>query len=450
MSVRAVLAAALMTIAVPAHADPIYFHSDPAGVGDPNPYYEDGTYSVLYLANSGRHPWRLTQTKDGSRYSAPVEVLPVGEVGDPDYWTGSGSVVRGPTGAYHLFYTGHHPEASPKEVVMRADADSLDGPWTKQPAASFAGAPDYDILDFRDPFVFWNTAVQAWWMLITTRHAGAAAVGLYTSPDLNTWSATPPLYVEPSPLNLEVPDLFQMGGDWFLIYSDQRDNRQVRYLTAAKSTGPYAYGAFDALDGRAFYAGKTAGTDNERLLFGWVPHKQLRKDSMPFAWGGDLIAHEVRRTPDGQLAVSLPSGIERQFGMERARLTDDALDIGNASEPLLVSAQVVSEPGDRFGFTFTSPSGRVSTLWLDTAVGLAQFDVGSNSATPNVRFPAAPDGNYALDLLLDPDLGLGVLYINDFRALSFRYYGIGKTHVALFAGGGYNRVAGAVLTRNAD
>jgi hypothetical protein len=446
---RAALTATLMLVAFPACGDPVYFGADAAGVGDPNPYYEDGVYSVFYLANSGRHPWRMTQTEDASRYSSPLEVLPVGEGSDPDYWTGSGSVVRA-ADSYHLFYTGHDPEASPKEVVMRADAPSLTGPWTKVPAATFAGAPAYDALDFRDPFVFWNAEAQAWWMLITTRHAGAAAIGLYTSHDLNTWSATSPLYVEPSPLNLEVPDLFQMGGDWFLVYSDQRDNRQVRYLTAAQSTGPYANGAFDALDGRAFYAGKTAGTEDERLLFGWVPHKQLRKDSMPFAWGGDLIVHEVTRTADGQLAVSLPAGIESQFGIERASLHDDALDVGKVSEPLLVNAQVVSTAGDRFGFTFTSTSGRVSALWLDTTVGLAQFDVGSNSAPPNVRFPVAPDGHYALDLIVDPDLGLGVLYINEFRALSFRYYGIGKTHLALFADGSFSDVVGAVLTRGAD
>lgn len=41
------------------------------------------------------------------------------------------------------------------------------------------------------------------------------------------------LYSEASQLNLEVPDLFSEGGDWFLLYFDQRDNsRQVRYLTA--------------------------------------------------------------------------------------------------------------------------------------------------------------------------------------------------------------------------
>jgi hypothetical protein len=429
----------------------IYFAGEVAGVGDPNPYAEDGVYSVFYLQNKGRHPWWLTQTEDLASYSSPVETIAVGEPGTPDYWTGSGSVVRSNDGQYHIFYTGHDPEAQPKEVTMHATAPSLDGPWQKHAADTFSGLPTYDEWDFRDPFVFWNDEAQAWWMLMTTRHGGRAAIGLYTSRDLQTWTAEVPLYSEASDLNLEVPDLFQAGDDWFLLYSDQRANaRQVRYLTGASSAGPYAYGPYDALDGKGFYAGKSAATERERLLFGWVPHKQLRKDAMDFVWGGDLVVHQLERTSEGTLGVHLPDMIRSQFDTERQAAGLDATHFGQANLPLLVTASLNVADADRFGFAFTaSKTGRVSSILLDDAVGEASFLYNGDTAfAPSVRYPVPEDGQYRLDLIVDPMLGLGILYINDFRALSFRYYKVGDTDLSLFSDTGFTAIESTVFTRS--
>ncbi|OJX42565.1 MAG: hypothetical protein BGO80_13915 [Devosia sp. 63-57] len=434
-------------------AAPLYFAGETAGVGDPNPFYEDGTYSVFYLQNQGRHPWFMSQSSDLGEWSEPVEAVPVGEAGTPDYWTGSGSVIADPEGGYRLYYTGHDPEARPKEVTMEARAATLAGPWTKIPETTFAGLPTYDEWDFRDPFVFWNEDADAWWMLLTTRHDGKAAIGLYTSPDLGSWAAADPLYAEESPLNLEVPDLFNEGDDWFLLYSDQRDNaRQVRYLTAATSVGPYAYGPYDALDGRGFYAGKSAGTGDERLLFGWVAHKNLRKDAMNLVWGGDLIMQALKRADDGALAVSLPEGVANQFDTARVTLSPENLEIGTPETALRARAALAVEPGTRFGLSFTATnSGRVSTLEIDTARGEAAFLYNNDpSGAPRVAFPPSADGAYTLDLVIDPDLGLGVLYINDFRALSFRYYRVGATTVSLFADDGFATLDGTVSLRSTD
>ena len=452
---RRLLAALLVTTSLGAAAEaaPLYLAGEVAGVGDPNPFYEDGSYSVFYLQNQGRHPWFMSQTSDLREWSTPVEAVPVGEAGTPDFWTGSGSVIADPEGGYRLYYTGHNPEARPKEVTMEARAETLAGPWTKIPQTTFAGLPTYDEWDFRDPFVFWNAEAEAWWMLMTTRHAGQAAIGLYTSPDLGAWTAAEPLYTEDSPLNLEVPDLFAEGGDWFLIYSDQRDSsRQVRYLTAAGSAGPYHYGPYDALDGRGFYAGKSAGTGEDRLLFGWVAHKNLRKDAMGFVWGGDLIMHALRRTDTGELAVSLPTHLGGQFDTERATLSTDQLKVGAPDTALRVRAAVNVSAGSRFGLAFTAAnSGRVSTLELDTESGEAAFLYnGDPNGAPRVAFPPSADGAYALDLVVDPELGLGVLYINDFRALSFRYYRVSASAISLFADNGFAALGGAVSVRSTD
>lgn len=446
-------AALLLTACMSTQAAPLYFSGEMAGIGDPNPYFENGTYSVFYLQNQGRHPWFLSQTSDLLSWSKPVEAVPVGDTGTPDYWTGSGSVIADPNGGYRLYYTGHDPEGRPKEVTMEARAEALGGPWTKVPETTFAGLPKYDEWDFRDPFVFWNEQAGAWWMLLTTRQSGKAAIGLYTSPDLAAWAAAEPLYTEESPLNLEVPDLFSEGDDWFLLYSDQRDNsRQVRYMSAADSIGPYAYGPYDALDGRGFYAGKSAGTGDERLLFGWVAHKKLRKDAMNLVWGGDLIMHALKRTAGGALAVSLPQGLADQFDTEDRALSPDQLEIGTPDTTLRVRAEVAVEPGTNFGLAFTANnSGRVSTIAIGTEKGEAAFLYNDDpSGAPRVAFPPSADGAYALDLVVDPDLGLGVLYINDFRALSFRYYRVGATTLSLFADGGFSALHGTVSVRSTD
>ena len=52
--------------------------------------------------------------------------------------------------------------------------------------------------------------------------------------------------------------------------------------------------------------------------------------------------------------------------------------------------------------------------------------------------------------MVDPALGLGVIYINDFRALSFRYYSVRGTTLSAFAEPGFVSLDGVVRVRSAD
>ncbi|ESQ88655.1 hypothetical protein ABENE_15550 [Asticcacaulis benevestitus DSM 16100 = ATCC BAA-896] len=117
----------------------------------------------------------MTQTNDAVAWKAPALTLPVGDTSAPDAWLGSGSGIAAPSGGYRLFYTGHNPAANPKEIVMQARAASLNGPWAKVASFGFAGTPQYDAMDFRDPFVFWNAEAHAYWMILASRQ-GAKAV----------------------------------------------------------------------------------------------------------------------------------------------------------------------------------------------------------------------------------------------------------------------------------
>lgn len=445
-----ILCLALLSGPVGQAATPSFSFHEPEGVGDPNPYFEDGIYSVFYLKNVGRHPWWMTQSSDLLTWSGPQEAVEVGAPGAPDVWTGSGSVIADPGGGYRLYYTGHSPQGRPKEVVMTARAGVLTGPWVKDTEITVAGLPDYDPLDFRDPFVFWNGDADEYWMLVTSRQTGRAVIGLYASSDLKTWSPRPALYAEESPLNLEVPDLFEEAGNWFLLYSDQReDSRQVRYLTADESDGPYAYGPYDALDGRAFYAGKSAGSGSDRRLFGWVAHKTAHEDQGAFVWGGDLVVHALRRTDAGALAVDVPSEIADAFVNLRSELDERSRNIGRVDKPLLVRADVTASVGARFGFRFQpDDSDSASTLEIDTSLGEAKFlSEGHDDDAARIRFPVKNGGEHHIELLLDPGRGVGVLYIDRFRALSFRFYDLSKSDASIFVNGESFQISGAVLER---
>src|SRR5690606_41182419 len=67
----------------------------------------------------------------------------------------------------------------------------------------FSGSAGYSDYDFRDPMVVWNAQQQNYWMLITSRYNNQAAIGLYTSTDLQNWAPQAPLYLEDSALRSE-------------------------------------------------------------------------------------------------------------------------------------------------------------------------------------------------------------------------------------------------------
>lgn len=430
-------------------------------MGDPNPFYEDGTYYLYYLQDDGNHPWYLSQTDDLVNFSSAYEVLPAGSEPDSqDNWTGSGSVIKDESGQYRMYYTGHNQTIDPVEAVMLATAGSPDSDvWEKQPESTFSGDSGYSDFDFRDPWVFWNEGDGSYWMLLTSRYNSQAAIALYTSPDLDTWTAEAPLYQEDSNLNLEVPDLLQLAGDEYLIYSDQRDDsRQVRHLVSDGSGG-WEYPAFDALDGRGYYAGRSAGPENSKLLFGWVPHKSGTVDSGRSRWGGDLVVHQLGKTETEELAVSLPemirtetstavalnvasSGEGASFDSGNVSLVGDtSVMFESVSQLTRIELAIDQFPADEaFGLAFKDPNnGRTAQVEFDVSEDEVRFSldgVRENPLDPAVLAPLVEGESINLELLLDPVLEYGVVYINDFRALTFRFYELDQYDIGLYSKAG--------------
>ncbi|MDZ4079719.1 MULTISPECIES: glycoside hydrolase family 32 protein [Hydrocarboniphaga] len=429
-------------------------------MADANPYYENGVYYIYYLQNLGFHSWALAKTSDLLNSTFPQEVLPAsGDASRQDQFVGSGSVLKAQDGQYHLFYSGHNADHAPVEAVMHATAaDNTLTKWTPVAADTFSGSAGYSDFDFRDPFVYWNQSAGKYWMLITTRHSSQAAIGLYTSTNLSNWSAEPPLYIEASPLNFEVADQFTLGDTPYIVYSDQRDaSRQVKYLQ--QSGANWIKPSFDALDGKWFYAARSAGTAGERLLFGWVPHTVGRVDHAGPDFGGSLMVHQVASLGSGALAVSMPqrirdglaaiqpiamewsaggvSAIGTTVNMEaNSAFTLAELGVKNRMAFKVTSANAGSTFGIQLRREISGQPDERAFLKIDASADKAEFyfqgEEGAAS-NPKVAVPLDSSDGIDIEVLLDPVAGVGAVYLNRNRALSFRLYALANYQVGLFS-----------------
>ena len=145
----------------------------------------------------------------------------------------------------------------------------------------------------------------------TPRRRGCVAAA--TSPDLRRWTVGDPFWSPGLYVTHECPDLFAIGGWWYLVTSEFSDRFATRYRMSRDLTGPWSAPVEDALDGRAFYAAKTATFAGRTYAFGWLATRVGETDDGDWEWGGTLVIHELAQLADGTLAVRLPESIRDTF-----------------------------------------------------------------------------------------------------------------------------------------
>lgn len=384
----------------------------PLTMADPNPVFLNGEFYIYYLIDTAFHDWYLTRTTDLINGTFPQRVLEAtGDAQTQDQWTGSGSVIKDKDNLAHLFYSGHNLDFSPVEAVMHATAtDNTLTKWEKQVNNTFSGTGSYSDFDFRDPEVFYNEQSNNYWMLLTSRYNADAAIALYTSSDLKTWQAQEPIYTADKPLNFEVPDWVNFENGQAIIYSDQNDNeRDVKYLVKNEDT--WLPGRYPSLDGEFYYAGRTASSPTQTLMFGWVAHKNTRSNIGSADFGGDLAIHQVAMTESGDLAVSIP---EQYLNALATPIVEDAQTQSaqtNNNNSLLVSAgnqvllgsnnklnrlhfNISSEDTDnRFGLVFPAYEESVQTasIEINTATETATFYFGDSLTQSSSNVTLTPE-----------------------------------------------------------
>jgi hypothetical protein len=137
-------------------------------------------------------------------------------------------------------------------------------------------------------------------------------------------------------------------------------------------------------------------------------------------WGGDLVAHAIRHTDNGVLAVDIAQPLAEQFVNTVKQLSLAAPAANAIGEATRMTADLSIHPGDKFGIRFARDGLTDAVAQIDTTSGSPTSSLADEP--PMCRkslFPISAHGQYHLDLLLDPRQGFGILYINHFSGPEF-------------------------------
>lgn len=447
----------------------LFYKPSKGWVGDPMPFYNNGKFHIFYLydARDGAntfHPWYKTTTSDFVSYTDDGEMIACGAADSQEGALGTGSVFEH-NGTFYAFYTGHNDKLDPKEKILLATSTDLKT-WTKITSFELRASDGYDRNEFRDPVIIKNKATGKFNMLLSTRadYKGSwrAVIACYSSSDLINWTLEMPYYDDDTTFMLECPDVFEMGGYEYLIYSNIDDNdRRVHYRYRQVGTVNWTVPALSNLDGRAFYAGKTVSNGIDRYLLAWCPTRDKNQDSGAIGWGGSLVVHKLYQNQDGTLSVTYPHDINDKYSTESNLNIVGSVNkqAGNASYALSGSADkldyvmfdrlekgvtkitttIKPSTAKNFGFEFGSGGNRreVSTiafdiqnkeLKLNTVQGL------TNSVSTQYSVPLMEATEYNVTIIIEN--AICVVYVNHQIALTNRIYRMSQNAWSIFSNDG--------------
>lgn len=474
---------------------PVFFQPADAWVGDLIPFQKDGEFWLFYLSEVRAHPkpgtpWNLVTTKDLTQFQDHGVALPHGTSDELDFNCYTGSIIADDSGVHHLFYTGQNPgnlgtDGLPLQLVMHATSTDGMNTWVKHPELTF-GAPDrFESADWRDPFVFRDEAAGLWRMLLAARHSDGperrrGVIAQCTSTDLMTWEHTDPFWDPRRYITHECPDVFEWNGWWYMVYSEFSETFTTRYRMAKSPTGPWTVPDLDSIDGRAFYASKTAERDGRRFFFGWIASKEGNRDDGAWQWAGTMSVLEARQNPDGTLAFGLADelvdsfwdGVPLELDQElplQLNVPDGYAAIVSSNDPptqFYAKAVLDIRPGTtECGILLrSSPDGDHSYVlrlepkrgrlvfdrWPRTITGEAQWHVSGDVpyAIELERPCHLPPGRHTLEVVVDGDLCVAV--VDRQVALSTRIYDLPAGGIGVFAGEGSVTVTDFEVRKRSD
>jgi beta-fructofuranosidase len=480
---------------------PVFFRPDDGWVGDVIPFEEDGRFWLYYLferraaasgteglahATRGGMPWHLVITDDFVTFDDRGLALATGTDPDsPDHNCYTGSVLRDDEGVHHLFYTAQNPrvrgaDGLPFQLVAHATSDDGMQTWTKHPGHTF-GAPDgYESADWRDPFVFRHPDGR-WHLVLAARNTTGperrrGTVARLISDDLVTWTPAAPLWDPRRYVTHECPEVFQWGQWWYLVYSEFSDRFGTHYRMARSPEGPWIAPEHDTLDGRAWYAAKSAARDGRRLFFGWIASREGAHDDGRWQWAGTMSVLEASQRPDGTLAMAVPAEVTASFtldtsarlGLPKGRVEATDSYVASISEHVLpdqfhVRVVLDVDEGTReLGLLIRCspdgdtayvlrlepfPSRMVLDRWPRRITGGAQWQVsGDVPQIVELERPARlPPGRHVLEAVIDGDLA--VFTLDGAVTLSTPLYDHPRGHLGVFVSDGQIEIVEVNLTQ---
>lgn len=446
-------------------------------VGDVIPWQEDGVLWLFYLHEKRIEPkpgtpWRVMRTKDLLTYDEGEVALAAGAHDAADFNAYTGSVVTDESGLHHLFYTGQNPrilgaDGLPLQVVLHATSDDAMTTWQRHHQRPIGAPAGYESADWRDPFVLRDEEAGLWRMLVTARHDSGpqrrrGVIAQLVSQDLVTWEPVEPFWDPRRYVAHECPEVFEWNGWHYLVYSEFSDAFVTRYRMARSLHGPWLVPEHDSLDGRAFYAAKSAEWNGRRLFFGWIASREGDRDDGSWQWAGTLAVLEARQRPDGTLAFGftdellgsltqslhldrpdLPGTLDSRGQHRAVVLCDELPDTFHASLRMRIDQDTIecgmllrtSPDGDAGYIIRLEPRrGRmVFDRWPRRRTGEAQWEI-SGDVPHFVELERPCDlspGEHTLDVVVEGD----VCVVNLDRAvsLSTRLYDFTSGGLGVFA-----------------
>lgn len=379
-----------------------FYQPNGAWVGDVIPWQEEGVFHLFYLhegreAAQGGMPWHRILTDDVVNFRETGETIASGGSSADDYNIYTGSIVKDSNGTHHAFYTGQNPsnlgqDGRALQLIMHATSNDGMNSWQRHPEDTFGASAGYETGDWRDPYVFWDEQAGLWRMLITARHNRGperrrGVIAQCTSTDLSRWEPVEPFWDPRRYIAHECPEVFQWGDWWYLVYSEFSDAFTTRYRMSRNLNGPWIVPEYDTLDGRAYYASKSAARNGRRFFFGWIASKEESSDEGAWQWAGTLSVLEAEQREDGALAFHPPAEFRSTFYE-----AEDVLDSGT---------RLVAHDG--YADILTA---------VDTPVSFrlqANFEIEEGTREVGVLLRASEDGDEGYALRLEPQRGRLVL-----------------------------------------
>lgn len=455
-----------------------FFRPPQAWVGDVIPWQEDGTFHLFYLHESRQTPkvgmpWHRVVTDDLTDFRETGVALPSGGPDAPDFNVYTGSIVVDDDGIHHVFYTGQNPDRHgadglPLQLVLHATSRDGMATWQRHPEHTFGATPGYETADWRDPFVFWDADAGLWRMLVTARHADGPArrrgvIAQCVSYDLRHWTPAEPFWDPRRYLAHECPEVFEWNGWWYLVWSEFSESFTTRYRMSRSLHGPWHVPENDTIDGRAYYAAKSAARDGRRFFFGWVSTREGGNDDGAWQWAGTLAVLEAEQALDGTLRFHPPHELTSTFNESVTALpTGTVLSASDGYADLILPTEIptafrvdalfdiasdttecglllrASEDGDEAYVLRLEPRrGRlVFDRWPRRATGGEQWQISGDVpfAVELERPVALPPGEHRLEVIVDGEMCVAT--VDGAVSLSTRLYDRTNGHIGAFVGEG--------------
>lgn len=298
--------------------------ADGTSVGDPMPFWWDGTFHLFYLIDDGHHSkfhglgghiWGHAASRDLIHWEHHPLAVPLGEEGACDqYGICTGSVFHH-EGTFYAFYATRtldkgrldDPQRQVTErVCLSMSRDCIH--FTKSPANPILSPPSgYMRQHFRDPFILRDEETGRFRMLVTAcldqpaAHGRGGCLAQFVSNDLSRWEAAEPFLVPGLVGVPECPDHFYWNGWYYLTFLI---GGWTRYRMSREACGPWHRPRVDTIDGPGVNAMKTApfGPDR-RIGVGFRSVRRDNRDDGGYAYAGNAVFREIVQRADATLGA---------------------------------------------------------------------------------------------------------------------------------------------------